>query len=271
MDVLKNRVFRKFLELNEVSHSGKLTHCMLLSQLFYKDKSKMVFKVFGHDVAFTEDDFHTITRLKIETSDYSFVDARVNSLKEWYFSEVKKGLKVETLYKFMQKRSRLRDGTTDDVCVDVEVCDEDVVKLAQIYLLEVILLGKFKGRNISDRSMKIIDGEELCVSFPWGSLCFDEFIDNLSHLLTTESVKKKSIGRIPSYTALGFPFLFKLWIMKKFKVFKVNPLSLLQHSSKVNISDIVNRVSAKVENIIRADQVNFQKKMKKNIKATRKR
>ncbi|XP_019261881.1 PREDICTED: uncharacterized protein LOC109239749 [Nicotiana attenuata] len=81
MDVLKNSVFGKFLELNEVSHSGKLTHCMLLSQVFYKDKSKMVFKVFGNDVAFIEDDFHTITVLKIEASDYSFVDARENHLK----------------------------------------------------------------------------------------------------------------------------------------------------------------------------------------------
>ncbi|XP_070034534.1 uncharacterized protein [Nicotiana tomentosiformis] len=206
MDVLKNSVFGNVLELNEVSRSGKLTRCMLLSQPFYKDKSKIVFKVFGHDVAFTEDDFHNIIGLKIEASDYSFVDARVNRLKEPYFSEVKKGLKVETLYKFMQKRSRVRDGTSDDVCVDVEVCDEDAVKLAQIYLLEVVLLGKFNGRNISDCSMKIIDGEELYVSFPWGSFYFDEFNYNLSHLLTSESVKKKPIGRIPSYMALGFPF-----------------------------------------------------------------
>nr|XP_016440011.1 PREDICTED: uncharacterized protein LOC107765828 [Nicotiana tabacum] len=189
MDVLKNSIFGKFLELNEVSHSGKLTHCMLLSQLFYKDRSKMVFKVFGHDVAFTEEDFHTITGHKIESSDYSFVDSRMNHLKERCFSEVKKG---------------------DDVCVDVEVCDEDAVKLAKIYLLEAVLLGKFEGRNISDRCMKVIDDEDLSVSFPWSNFIFDEFIYNLSHLLTTDSVKKKPIGRIPSYTSLGFPFLFNI-------------------------------------------------------------
>ncbi|XP_019259110.1 PREDICTED: uncharacterized protein LOC109237275 [Nicotiana attenuata] len=227
MDQLKNGVFGKFLELNEVGHSGKLTHCMLLSQVFYKDKSKMVFKVFGNDVAFTEDDFHNITGY------------RVNRLKEWYFSDVKKGLKVDNLYKFMQKRSRLRAGAADDVCVDVEVCDEDALKLAEIYLLEAVLLDKDHSRNISDRSMKIIDDAELCASFPWGSFCFDELIYNLSHLLTSESVKKKPIGRIASYMALGFPFLF-------------------------------NRVSAKVEDIIRADHVNFKIKMKKNMKAIRK-
>nr|XP_009613218.1 uncharacterized protein LOC104106382 [Nicotiana tomentosiformis] len=191
MDMLKNGVFGKFFELDEVSHSGNLTHCMLLSQLFYKDKSKIIFKVFGHDVAFTEEDFHTITGHKIEASDYSFVDVRENRLKEWYFPEVKKEFEV-------------------DVCVDVEVCDEDAVKLAQIYLLEAILLGKFESQNISNRSMKIIDDEELCVSFPWGSFCFDELIDSLLHLLTTDSVKKKSMGRIPSYTMLGFPFLFNV-------------------------------------------------------------
>ncbi|OIT07974.1 hypothetical protein A4A49_63276, partial [Nicotiana attenuata] len=320
MDLLKNGVFGKFLELNEVGHSRKLTHCMLLSQVFYKDKSKMVFEVFGNDVAFTEDDFHSITGLKIEASDYCFIDARENRLKERYFSDVKKGLKVDSLYKFMRKRSRLRAGAVDDVCVDVEVCDEDVVKLAEIYLLEAVLLGNEHSRNISDRSMKIIEDTELCASFPWGSLCFDELIYNLYHLLTTESVKKKPIGRITSYTALGFPFLFNVWIMEvfndfrqfskyedrgtirmlsyssigqtrvvtigcpkydtlcndfftkasNFKVFKVNQSYLLQPSSKVNVSDILNRVSAKVEDIIRADHVNFKIKMKKNIKASRK-
>ncbi|OIT25436.1 hypothetical protein A4A49_42956, partial [Nicotiana attenuata] len=282
MDQLKNGVFRKFLELNEMGHSGKLTHCMLLSQVFYKDKSKMIFRVFGNGVAFTEDDFHSIIGFKIEASDYSFVDDRENRLKERYFSDVKKGLKVDNLYKFMQKRSRLRAGAADDVSVDVEVCDEDAVKLAETYILEAVLLGKDHSRNISDRSMKIIDDAELCASFPWGSLCFDEFICNLSHLLSTESVKKKQVGRIASYTSLGFPFLFNVWIMgvfnnfrqfskyedrwpirmlsyssigcpkydtlcndyftkaSNFKVFKVNQSYLLQPSSKVNVSDIVN-------------------------------
>ncbi|OIT00402.1 hypothetical protein A4A49_11161, partial [Nicotiana attenuata] len=212
----------------------------------------------------------------------------------------------------MQKRSRLRAGAADDVSVDVEVCDEDAVKLAEIYILEVVLLAKDHSRNISDHSMKIIDDAEHCTSFPWGSFCFDEFICNLSHLLSTESVKKKQVGRITSYTPLGFPFLFNIWIMEvfndfrqfskyedrgpirmlsyssigclkydtlcndyftkasNFKVFKVNQSYLLQPSSKVNVSDIVNRVSAKVEDIIRADQVNFEKEMKKNNEDNRK-
>ncbi|XP_075076690.1 uncharacterized protein LOC142163313 [Nicotiana tabacum] len=186
MDQLKNGVFGKFLVFNDVGHSGKLNHRMLLSQVFYKDKSKMVFRVFGNDVSFTEDDFHTIIGLKIEASDYSFVDDREYNLKERYFSDVKNDLKVDNLYKFMQKRSLLRAGATNGVCVDIEVCDEDAVKLAEIYLLEAVLLGKEHSRNISDRSMKIIDDAELCASFPWGSFCFNELIYNLSHLLTTE-------------------------------------------------------------------------------------
>ncbi|XP_075080307.1 uncharacterized protein LOC142165829 [Nicotiana tabacum] len=289
MDQLKNGVFGKFLELNEVDHSGKLTHYMLLSQVLYKDKTKMVFRVFGNDVAFTEDDFYSITGLKIEASDYSFIDDRENRLKERYFSDVKKGLKVDNLYKFMQKCSRLLAGAADDICVDVEVCNKDAIKLAEIYILNVVLLGKEHSRNISDHSMKIIDDAELCASFPWGSFCFDEFIYNLSHLLSTESVKKKSIGRIASYTALGFPFLFNVWIMEvfndfrqyskyedmgpirmlsyssigypkydtlcndfftkasNFKVFKVNQSYLLQPSSKVNVSDIVNVINEKLD------------------------
>jgi len=74
--------------------------------------------------------------------------------------------------------------------------------------------------------------------FPWGSFCFDEFIDNLSHLLTTESVKKKSIGRILSYMALGFPFLFNVWIMEVLNDFRQfskyedrGPIRMLSYSS----------------------------------------
>ncbi|OIT00653.1 hypothetical protein A4A49_60124, partial [Nicotiana attenuata] len=274
----------------------------------------MVFRVFGNDVAFTEDDFHSITGLKIEASDYSFVDDRENRLKERYFSDIKKGLKVENLYNFLKRRSRLRSGAADDISVDVEVCDEDAVKLAELYIVEAVLLGKEPTRNISDRSMKIIDDAALCASFPWGSFCFEELIDNLSHLLSTESVKKKTIGRISSYTAVGFPFLFNVWTMEvfndfrqyakyedlrnrgpirmlsyssigcpkydtlvndffskasKFKVFKVNQSYLLQSSSKVNVNDIFNSVSAKVEDIVHADFVKFKRKMKKHIKDNR--
>ncbi|OIT03004.1 hypothetical protein A4A49_10431 [Nicotiana attenuata] len=283
---------------------------MFLSQVFYKDKTKMVFRV-GNDVAFTEDDFHSITGLKIEASDYSLVDDRENRLKEQYFSFIKKGLKVENLYNFLKRHSRLPSGAADDISVDVEVCDEDAVKLAELYIVEVVLLGKEPTRNISDRSMKIIDDAALCASFSWGSFCFEELIDNLSHLLSTESVKKKTIGRIASYTAVGFPFLFNVWTMEvfndfrqyakyedrgpirmlsyssigcpkydtlvndffrkasKFKVFKVNQSYLLKSSSKVNVNDIVNRVSAKVEDIVHADFVKFKIKMKKNIKDNR--
>ncbi|XP_019238300.1 PREDICTED: uncharacterized protein LOC109218387 [Nicotiana attenuata] len=184
---------------------------MLLSQLFYKDNSKIIFKVFGHKVVFTDEDFHTITGLKVEAADYSFIDVRENRLTEWYFSEVNRGLKVENLFHFTEKRSRLSDGTTVKVSIDVEACDEVVVKLAQIYLLEAILLGKFEGRNMSDRSMNIIDNEE------------------------------------------------------KFKVLKVNPSYLLEHSSKIDVSEIVNMVPVKVQDIIRSDQVNFEKKMEKII------
>ncbi|OIT05964.1 hypothetical protein A4A49_06995 [Nicotiana attenuata] len=174
---------------------------MLLSQLFYKDNSKIIFKVFGHKVVFTDEDFHTITGLKVEAADYSFIDVRENRLTEWYFSEVNRGLKVENLFHFTEKRSRLSDGTTVKVSIDVEACDEVVVKLAQIYLLEAILLGKFEGRNMSDRSMNIIDNEE------------------------------------------------------KFKVLKVNPSYLLEHSSKIDVSEIVNMVPVKVQDIIRSDQL----------------
>ncbi|XP_070056579.1 uncharacterized protein [Nicotiana tomentosiformis] len=157
-DMLKKGVFGKFFELDEDSHSRKLTHYMLLSQLFYKDKIKMIFKGFGHEVVFTDEDFHTITGLKVKAADYNFID------------------------------SRLRDDTTVKVSVDVVVCDEDAVKLAQSYLLEVVLLGKFEGRYMSDRSMKFIDDRELSASYPWGSLCFDELIANLSHVLKNDSV-----------------------------------------------------------------------------------
>ncbi|OIT05965.1 hypothetical protein A4A49_61625, partial [Nicotiana attenuata] len=140
MDMFKKGVFGKFFkEVRELSWR-KLAHCMLLSQLFYKDNSKIIFKVFGHKVVFTDEDFHTITGLKVEAADYSFIDVRENRLTEWYFSEVNRGLKVENLFHFTEKRSRLSDGTTVKVSIDVEACDEVVVKLAQIYLLEAILL-----------------------------------------------------------------------------------------------------------------------------------
>lgn len=50
--------------------------------------------------------------------------------------------------------------------------DDYVMKLATIYFVEYVLMGKRKTRNVSERVMKIIDDDQLCSSFRWGLFIF---------------------------------------------------------------------------------------------------
>nr|XP_033515554.1 uncharacterized protein LOC117280007 [Nicotiana tomentosiformis] len=179
---LRDGVFGNFFRLQGVKFCGRLIHCVLLSEIISNDSHSMTFKIFDHEVKFTREAFQIITGLKCSSS----VDFKVL-------------------------------GSHDDA-----------MKLAIIYFVESVLMGKRKNRNVSERVMKIVDDDELCSSFNWGSLYYEKLLKSLKSCLKpkqntsdneNENEKEKDKEK-DSYTILGFPFAFCVWIMEVFSIFQ---------------------------------------------------
>nr|XP_016447370.1 PREDICTED: uncharacterized protein LOC107772382 [Nicotiana tabacum] len=102
--------------------------------------------------------------------------------------------------------------------------DDDALMLATLYFVESVLMGKRKNRNVSEQIMKIIDDDALCASFNWGSLAYETLLKSLKSCLKSNEndvqKEKEKEKDIDSYTLVGFPFAFCVWIMEVLPIFQ---------------------------------------------------
>ncbi|XP_070019398.1 uncharacterized protein [Nicotiana sylvestris] len=68
--------------------------------------------------------------------------------------------------------------------------------------------------------MKIVDDDELCSSFNWGSLSYETLLKLLNSCLKPNENEKDKDKDKDSYTILGFPFAFCVWIMEVLPIFQ---------------------------------------------------
>nr|XP_009769745.1 PREDICTED: uncharacterized protein LOC104220553 [Nicotiana sylvestris] len=128
-------------------------------------------------------------------------------------------IELADLYSFISSRPH---GTTSSFAGS----DDDALKLATLYFVESVLMGKRKNRNVSEQIMKIIDDDALCASFNWGSLAYETLLKLLKSCLKSnendvEKEKEKEKEKdIDSYTLVGFPFAFCVWIMEVLPIFQ---------------------------------------------------
>nr|XP_033517492.1 uncharacterized protein LOC104117388 [Nicotiana tomentosiformis] len=110
---------------------------------------------------------------------FEFDDWR-NSMSYWkgdfQYKETIKSFLSNTQWK------KLRDGVFENF-FRLQGSHDDAVKLATIYFVESMLMGKRKNQNVSERVMKIVDDDELCSSFNWISLCYEKLLKSLKSCL----------------------------------------------------------------------------------------
>ncbi|XP_019251382.1 PREDICTED: uncharacterized protein LOC109230326 [Nicotiana attenuata] len=157
---LRDGIFGNFFRLQSVKFCGKLIHCVLLSEIVNNDPNSMTFKVFDHEIKFTGEAFHIITGLSCSSLlDIKGLHEKKNRLSKVYFPG-KDRVELGDLFNFITSHP---DGTAASFVGS----DDDAVKLATIYFVESVLMGKRKNRNVSEQIMKIVDDDELCSSFNW--------------------------------------------------------------------------------------------------------
>ncbi|XP_070026030.1 uncharacterized protein [Nicotiana sylvestris] len=187
--------------------SMKLVHCLCLSQIFTNDRDSISFKIFGHDVSFTLEDFHIMCGLRITTHNIEKPINRESNILKWYFGK-SKGVTLKDIRSFMT-----RNEITKNVVNHVHVCesDDDDVKLMEILVVESILFGKNTKSCVMEEYASIIEDDKVCAEYPWGNVAYEKLIYSLKHALD-----KQNKLHTTEYKLGGFPYLLCVWFYERF-------------------------------------------------------
>ncbi|XP_070004317.1 uncharacterized protein [Nicotiana sylvestris] len=163
--------------------SMKLVHCLCLSRIFTNDRDSISFKIFGHDVSFTLEDFHIMCGLRITTHNIEKSINRESSILKRYFGK-SKGVTLKDIRDFMT-----RNEIPKNVANHIHVCEsnDDAVKLMEILVVESILFGKKTESSVMEEYASIVEDDKVCTEYPWGNVAYEKLIYSLKHALDKQN------------------------------------------------------------------------------------
>ncbi|XP_019265579.1 PREDICTED: uncharacterized protein LOC109243134 [Nicotiana attenuata] len=177
--------------------SMKLVHYLCLSRIFTNDRDSISFKIFGHDVSFTLEDFHIMCGLRITAHNVEKPIKRESKILKRYFGK-SKGVILKDIRDFMSQNEIQKDDVNFK---HVYESDKDAVKLMEILVVESILFGKKNESTVLEEYAAIVEDDKACAEYPWGNVTFEKLITSMKHALDNQDKYHST-----EYTVGGFPF-----------------------------------------------------------------
>ncbi|XP_020423095.1 uncharacterized protein LOC109950029 [Prunus persica] len=165
LEQFKTSCFGHLLNIDKIQFSGQIVHGVVLRRVAgqgVKDLDGLSFLI-GCDVAqFTRQDFCLITGLR--------------------FGEVLEVSSGENDEIRLQKRYFIDEGITCNALEEAFLrCtqEDDIYKLALVYFVELVVLGRDKHLNINLNYLTLVEDLDAFNRYPWGSVSFDKTQDSL--------------------------------------------------------------------------------------------
>ncbi|KAL0546068.1 hypothetical protein IC582_015973 [Cucumis melo] len=180
--------FGHFLDLNIV-FNGPLIHYLLLREVEDEGKDSISFLLGGVVCTFGRREFNIITGLWGPKEDY--IQLVGNS---------------RLLEKFFKDKECVYVSDLEDIFLEYEGDDDDIVKLALVYFIEISLLGKDRRTKVDIGFFKIADDWNTFNNYDWGRIVFVRTLSALKRALDKQYAKgKKKSTQTKKYTINGFP------------------------------------------------------------------
>ncbi|KAL4011188.1 hypothetical protein IC575_028237 [Cucumis melo] len=180
--------FGHFLDLNIV-FNGPLIHYLLLSEVEDEGNDSISFLLRGVVCTFGRREFNIITGLWGPKEDY--IQLVGNS---------------RLLEKFFKDKECVYVSDLEDIFLEYEGDDDDIVKLALVYFIEISLLGKDRRTKVDIGFFKIADDWNTFNNYDWGRIVFVRTLSALKRALDKQYAKgKKKSTQTKKYTINGFP------------------------------------------------------------------
>ncbi|KAL0534398.1 hypothetical protein IC582_028689 [Cucumis melo] len=187
--------FGHFLDLN-IIFNGSLIHYLLLREVEDEGKDYISFLLGGVVCTFGRREFNIITGLW---------DSKEESIQLVRNSRL--------LEKFFKNKEFIHVSDLEDIFLEYEGNDDDIVKLALVYFIELSLLGKDRQTKVDIGFFKIADDWNTFNNYDWGGIVFGRTLSALKRALDKQYAKgKKKSTQTKKYTINGFPHALQLII-----------------------------------------------------------
>lgn len=140
---------------------SKILHHLVLRLCATSTKEELRFLINEEEVKFGYREFAMITGLKCDPIPNLDLKAlnKGDSFKDRFFPEAKK-VRIEALKMFLNS--------------PIQVSDEDMVRLANLYLLEIFFLAKSEHSLVDLKHLLIANDLQAFNDYPWGRVIFEE-------------------------------------------------------------------------------------------------
>ncbi|MCL7032903.1 hypothetical protein MKW94_026546 [Papaver nudicaule] len=204
MERFRDTCFGHLLCMPKLKFCGNVVHNLLLREIGGPciNDDGMQFLVGGHVIQFRAQDFSFVTGLSLKT--------RPSIEKHPLF------LSHRLQYKYFFGSKSISMYTLEETFINCEH-EDDTVKLALVYLLEFLLLGKDKKTYVDLRFLQIVDDLDEFNMYPWGLVSYERTFSSLAIALRRRAEKFKEKKRTnpnhchETYSLRGFPFAFQVW------------------------------------------------------------
>ncbi|KAL4011369.1 hypothetical protein IC575_028426 [Cucumis melo] len=116
------------------------------------------------------------------------------------------------LEKFFKDKECIYVSDLEDIFLEYEGDDDDIVKLALVYFIEISLLGKDRRTKVDIGFFKIADDWNTFNNYDWGRIVFVRTLRALKRALNKQYAKgKKKSTQTKKYTINGFPHALQVW------------------------------------------------------------
>ncbi|KAA0047553.1 Ulp1-like peptidase [Cucumis melo var. makuwa] len=116
------------------------------------------------------------------------------------------------LEKFFKDKECVYVSDLEDIFLEYEGDDDDIVKLALVYFIEISLLGKDRRTKVDIGFFKIADDWNTFNNYDWGRIVFIRTLSALKRALDKQYAKgKKKSTQTKKYTINGFLHALQVW------------------------------------------------------------
>ncbi|KAL4035781.1 hypothetical protein IC575_004488 [Cucumis melo] len=252
--LFKKTKFGHFLDLNIV-FNGPLIHYLLLREVEDEGKDSISFLLGGVVCTFGRREFNIITGLWGPIEDY--IQLVGNS---------------RLLEKFFKDKECVYVSDLEDIFLEYEGDDDDIVKLALVYFIEISLLGKDRRTKVDIGFFKIADDWNTFNNYDWGRIVFVRTLSALKRALDKQYAKgKKKSTQTKKYTINGFPHALQFIIKAVIEMtpeeeqLKIASGELFENFRSSTIIQSKNGGSKRVREVVN-DEDDFKKSKKQKSK-----
>ncbi|GJZ32438.1 phospholipase-like protein, partial [Tanacetum coccineum] len=230
LDIFKNTVFGKWLDLDDTNYDNHLLNYVLHHQrpgLSKSVDSDILFDIAGHTLLLGRAEFCLVTGFTCGKVVFpKYLDGGIPPFVRRLFSNKLKKLEKNKDGELVQDKAEKGEAAQPSVTIKdlgelvqkdakwKKLSADDFVRVCLLYMSELIFRGPEDKKVVPTFMLRLVDDLAAWNDFPWGEYYWEEFHNKVVNLIDIRrknhiECKKYNPDKLPTYTIHEFAWAFK--------------------------------------------------------------